>query len=192
MRIARGAQKGLGMKREIKSCLLVGLIVAAVILGCGMFDPVRRDIATYINQGILNVAELEQKSLQRYAAVTGPNYTTPERVYDALKNDVVPLYRRFLKGLREIRPETEEVKRVHRTYILGAEYLYQGFKEKMYGIELKNETIIISANRKIEKGALENQKWREELFALEQKHGVATEKEGKMSALIKWWEKVWE
>ena len=62
----------------------------------------------------------------------------------------------------------------------------------MYGIELNNETIIISANRKIEKGALENQKWREELFALAQKHGLGKEEEGKMSALMKWWEKVWD
>ena len=180
------------MKRERRFCLLAGLIVAGVAFGCGMFDPVRTDIATYVNQGILNIAELEQKSLERYAAVTGPNYTTPERVYDALKNDVIPLYRRFLKGLREIRPETEEVKKVHRTYILGAEYLYQGFKEKMYGIELNNETVIISANQKIERGALENRKWQEEFFALAQKHGLRKEKERKMYALMEWWEKVWE
>jgi hypothetical protein len=185
-------KNGSGMRREQKFFLLAGLILAGLALGCGMFDPVRRDIADYVNQGILNIAELEQKSLERYAAVTGPNYTTPERVYDALKNEVIPLYRRFLKGLREIRPETEEVQRVHKTYILGAESLYRGFKEKMYGIELNNETVIISANRKIERGAMENRRWREQLFALAQKHGLGKEKEGTMSAVMKWWEKVWE
>ena len=180
------------MKKERKFYVLAGLIVACVALGCATFDPVRRDIANYVNQGILNIAELEQKSLERYAAVTGPNYTTPERVYEALKDDVIPLYRRFLKGLREIRPETEEVRRVHKTYIIGAEYLYRGFKEKMYGIELNNEAIIVSANQKIEKGAAENRKWQEELFALARKHGLGKEKKGKMSALMEWWEKVWE
>jgi hypothetical protein len=175
-------------KAKIVACL----IVACVVLGCGTFDPVRRDLASYVNQGILNIAELEQESLKRYGAVTGPNYTTPERVYEALKNNVIPLYKRFLKGLRQIQPETEEVKKVHKTYIIGAEYLYEGFKEKMYGIELNNEAVILSANRKIERGAAENRKWREELFALAQEHGLAKEKEGKMSTITKWWEKVWE
>ena len=178
------------MKRKEKAKVIAGLIVASVALGCGLTDPVRRDLANYVNQGILNIAELEQKSLQRYASVTGPNYTADERVYEALRDDVVPLYKRFLDGLMQIRPETDDVKKLHRIYIIGAEQLHEGFKEKMYGIELQNEAVILSANSKIERGAAENVKWRQELFALAEKHGLA--KEEKKGKLLEWWNRIWE
>ncbi|MCJ7764290.1 MAG: hypothetical protein MUO90_03925, partial [Dehalococcoidales bacterium] len=61
---------------------------------------------------------------------------------------------------------------LHRTYLMGAQQLYEGFKEKMYGIEIGNERIIRSGNEKIEQGRVENEKWRNELEALAKKYKV--------------------
>ena len=118
----------------------------------------------------LNIAELERTSLARYASVTGENYTTDQRVYETLRDEVIPLYKRFLDGLMKLQPETEEVKQLNRLYIGGAELIYEGFKQKMYGQEMGNEPVVRAANDKIEQGRAENEKWRVELDALVKKY----------------------
>ncbi|MBW2053750.1 MAG: hypothetical protein JRI85_16165 [Deltaproteobacteria bacterium] len=135
-----------------------------------------RDLVEYVNKEILGIAELEKAALESYASVIGKNYTTDERVCEALKNDVIPQYRRFLELLREISPKTEEVRNVHRIFIRGSEYLLSGFKAKMVGIETKQEPLIRVANRQIEKGRIENEKWRRELIDLYRKYGVVEKK----------------
>ena len=47
---------------------------------------------------------------------------------------------------------------------------------KLLGIERNDTAIIRMANEKIEKGAAENAKWRTEIMAMYEKHGVADEK----------------
>ncbi|MBW2616539.1 MAG: hypothetical protein JRD02_10240 [Deltaproteobacteria bacterium] len=146
------------------------------LVGCAT-NKVAMDLVDYVNQGVLNIAELEKHSLERYASVTGKNYTTDERVYEALKVDVIPQYKRFLDSLRKIRPKTEEVNKLHGVYIRGAEYLYRGFKAKKLGLERKDEYLIRAANEKIEKGRMENEKWRNMLIEICKKHGVGEKKE---------------
>jgi len=136
-------------------------------------DKVAMDLVNYVNQGILGIAELEIRSLERYDAVTGNNYTTDERVYKSLNDDVIPLYKRFLELLRDIAPKTKEVINLHRIYVRGAEYINEGFKMKKLGIENKNEGIILQANKKIEKGSDDVRRWKKEIMVLYEKHGVA-------------------
>jgi hypothetical protein len=161
--------------RVIRGHRTIALLFVILISGCAT-GRVPKDLARYVNQGVLNIAELETRSLQRYAAVTGSNFTTEQRVYDALKDEVIPLYKQFLDGLRGIRPETDEVKKVHGVYVLGADLMHEGFKEKMYGIKSGDVSIILSANEKIEKGRVETERWRKELLELAEKHGVKQEK----------------
>ncbi len=147
-----------------------------LVFGCAT-DKVAKDLVTYVNQGILDIAELERSSLDRYAAVRGENYTTDQRVYEALRDDVIPQYKRFLDLLREIKPETEEVRKLHGIYIQGAECLYNGFKTKMLGLEKKDEYLIGLGNEQIEKGRQENERWRNALIALNKAHNIKQEKE---------------
>ncbi|MBW2115942.1 MAG: hypothetical protein JRH04_14190 [Deltaproteobacteria bacterium] len=46
----------------------------------------------------------------------------------------------------------------------------------MVGIETKQEPLIRVANRQIEKGRIENEKWRRELIDLYRKYGVVEKK----------------
>jgi hypothetical protein len=139
--------------------------------------PYANEVAEYINQGILSIAELETKSLERYASVTGENYTTNQKLYEALKDFVIPTYSRYVENLRNITSEIEDIRRVHGIYIRGAESILEGFKTKMLGIENNDEGIIIQGNKKIEQGSLEIQKWRAELDKLRIEQGVAMEHE---------------
>ena len=137
------------------------------------------DLVEYVNQGILDIAQLEQKALECYASVTGKNYTTDTEVHKALKNDVIPHYGQFVNLMRDINPKTQEVKKLHGIYIRGAEYLYKGFKGKMLSIEKKDVYLIRAANKQIEKGRVETEKWQKKLTDLCEKYGVGERVEKK-------------
>ena len=135
--------------------------------------PAAADIVNYVNQGILAITELEQKSLESYASVTGENFTTREKLYETLKNFVIPTYKRYADGLKKITPENPEIKPVHGTYIKAAELMLEGFQTKMVGIENSDEGLITQGNKQIEDASKGVKKWLAELNELCKKHGVA-------------------
>jgi hypothetical protein len=170
------------MAREGLSIIVSTLMVVLFFSGCTsspfgsgriIHGSAAVELVNYVNQGLLRIAELERKSLESYGSVIGENYTTDQRVYEEMKDSVIPLYKRFLDGLRDIDLENEEIKRVHAIYIQGAEMIYDGFKTKMLGIENEDEDIIIQGNQKIEKGREDVKQWRLELLELYKKQGVA-------------------
>ncbi|MFH1351008.1 MAG: hypothetical protein ABII26_08715 [Pseudomonadota bacterium] len=138
-------------------------------------DKVAQELVDYINKGVLGIAELEKRSLEQYASVIGKNFTTEERVYKALRDYVIPTYKRFLDGLRLIPAKSEEIRRLHGIYVNGADLLYEGFRLKSIGLEQKDEKIILMGNDKIEKGRIENERWRNEVMALAKKYGAQEE-----------------
>lgn len=146
--------------------------VACFFLPCCATDKVAWDLTEYVNQGILGIAELERRPLTRYASARGENYTTEEHLYIVLKNDVVPEYERFLSLLRQIKPKTAEVRKLHFHYLQGAENICRGFKIKILGLEQNDDVLIRAANEMIEKGRKQNEKWRKELAILYDSHKV--------------------
>jgi hypothetical protein len=151
----------------------LGLLL--LVTGCAT-DKVAYDLVAYVNQGLLNLKELETKALQEYAAVTGENFTSEQEVYEALKNKVIPIYERFVDGLRTINPKEDEVKRLHGKFIQASAKILDGFKDKMKGIERNQVRTIQRANNMIEEGRIEVEQWRKDFLALCVKHGVAPEK----------------
>ena len=152
---------------------LLPLILALLFgsFGCAT-GKVSVDLTTYVNQGVMNIAELEQKALAKYASVTGKNYKNDETVYQALQDDVIPLYKRFVRGLRAIQPETEEVRTLHRIYIEAADSLLEGFKLVLLAIEKQDSSIIRPANEYLEAGLRDTERWKKDLIALSAKYGV--------------------
>ncbi len=144
------------------------------VSGCAV-NKVAPDLVDYVNQGILNISQLEAKAFESYASVTGANYTTDEAVFNALKDEVIPTYKRYLYLLRNIDVQTEDVKNLHLIYIQGAEMIDRGFRAKMSGIENKDENLIIRANEEIAKGYAITEKWRSKLTDLYKTHGVNQE-----------------
>ena len=163
-------------KRKIIT-LIFALALACIGAGCAT-DKVAVDLTNYLNQGVLNIAELEEKSLAGYASVTGSNFKNDQTTYEALRDHVIPLYRRFIRGLRALQPETEEVRNLNRVYIDGADSLLEGFKLILLAIEKQDSSLIRPANDYLEKGRLENERWRKELIALAGKHGVKPQAKG--------------
>ena len=169
----------------MKNILLYLFLSSIIILsGCKTTDklvagPHAKEVVEYVNQGILSIEELETKSIESYASVTGDNYTTDQRVFETLKDFVVPTYKRFVEELRKVAPENENLRRIHAIYIRAAESTLDGFQTKMLGLENNDEGIIIQGNKKIEQGSLGIQNWRAELDKFRAEQGVAMENETK-------------
>ncbi len=136
--------------------------------------PAAADIVNYVNQGIIALSELEQKALERYASVTGENATTDRRLYEALRDFVIPTYKRFVQGLNDISPENAEVRQVHNIFISGAESTLEGFQAIMIGSKTGDNTVIKQGNKKLEEGRIKTEQWKNALQELYKKHGVAS------------------
>ena len=143
-----------------------------LLAGCAK-DFAALQITAYVNQDILNIAELEQYALAQYAAVTGKNYASDQAVSKTLRESVIPYYGRFVDELRAIQPQNDELKNLHGIYYQGADLLYRGFKMKLAGIEAQDALIIRSANQQITAGRLKTEQWRQELLLLYRKYDVA-------------------
>jgi hypothetical protein len=170
MDIRKTKRRGL-MRKNLMRIAFVVIGFCVVMFACAQ-NTVGVGLVNYVNHGILNIADYEKMALERYASVTGENYTTDQAVYDALKDYVIPGYERFLQGLENIRPEEEEIRKLHGFYLRGTEALLEGFKIKMAGIEKKDEGIIIMGNRRIEEGRMETERWLKGLMDLYSKYGV--------------------
>jgi hypothetical protein len=149
---------------KILTCGIAMSFVFSLISCSG--GKISKDIVSYINQDLINISGLENLALTHYAAVTGDHYTSDQEVCAALKENVIPYYKRFLELLRAISPEDPELIRVHTLYIYGATDIYNGFKAKMIGLEGKDEALVLLANRQIESGARQVDQWRVALYQL--------------------------
>jgi len=143
--------------------------------GCA-HHKVATDLETYINQGILQIAHLETQALADYAAVVGANYTTNQAVYEALRYQVIPLYDQFLFALKEIKPQSQDVVKLHAVYLRGAETMLRGFEAKLLGLKTGSTALILEGNTAIEKGRIQTERWRARLYALFRKYDVLHKK----------------
>jgi hypothetical protein len=167
--------------------LFISICIILLFLGCSsdksytggklITGPAANDIVNYVNQGLISIAELEEKSLESYASVTGENATTDKKLLETLRDFVIPTYKRFVTGLKNIPIENQEVRQVNAIYIKAAEMKLEGFQTIMLGLENNDIAIIQQGNKKLDEGSAELDRWRTELNELYKKHGVAQLKE---------------
>jgi hypothetical protein len=158
-------------KKKRKAFSLTVMIVALLTGGC-LPDPVTQDLVVYINQGLLDIAELEIKAMEWYGSINRDERSKEQPGYKILKNDVIPTYGLFLKLLRELNPKTKEVQSLHAIYLRGAEMICRGLKGRLLGIESKDENIIRQSDQRIIQGQLETLRWRDALENLSKAYGV--------------------
>lgn len=157
------------LKIPLFKTAVLAAVLCAALGGCAT-DRAAIEMVAYVNQDVLRIAELERRPLERYASVTGDNYRSDQAVREALADFVVPYYGRFVDQLLLIRPEDEELKRLHGIYIQGAWLIYSGFKTKLIGLESGDPIIVRAGNREIEEGQTKTRQWREGLNRLGEKY----------------------
>ena len=151
--------------KQKKRLLAAALLLSSLFWMCTI-NLKKMALGNYVNRDILGITELETAAWENYQAVVGENYTGNNAVLTALKNDVIPIYERFVYLLKRIQPDDSELSQIHAIYVRGANTVLNGFRVKMAGLENQNEEMIVAGNQQILKGAEETYQWREQLLAL--------------------------
>ncbi len=159
------------------SCIRLVLQWSILLLGCYIFShcalsPIPRDLAIYINRDIYGIAELEAIALARYGELTGKNYISDRALRVSLHNEIIPVYSRFSKLVRKIKPDTEAVRKVHAIYRRAVSLRLQGFRTIKLAIESGDPVLVDQANRMLDQGQQLVAQWQGQLASMSNKYGL--------------------
>jgi len=133
---------------------------------------VQQDLLNYINVELSKVTPLEKEAIKHYESVTGENYKDDLTTYTVLRDKVIPIYNDFQEKLKSIKPHTEEVKNLHKTYIKTANLYYKAFTMMLLALEKKDEAALKSANKDFEQAREAARNLQDSLKKLCQKYGL--------------------
>ncbi|MFE1242854.1 hypothetical protein ACFW35_01890 [Fictibacillus sp. NPDC058756] len=92
----------------MKNYVLMGILCFIFILsGCG--DPVQDELLNYVNEEMRALGDKEGEIVEKYADVTGLNYTDDATLYNALKEEIIPEYNVFIKDLEAVEIDSDEL-----------------------------------------------------------------------------------
>jgi hypothetical protein len=132
--------------KYLKKRLLASFLPILFLLSGCFGDPVKDDLLNYVNKEMKTAYKLETKAITAYESVSGGNYKDDQTMYDALNNEVIPNYNEFIKELDSVTIETDELKKLHETYIKGAEIQYNAFLKIRQALEKQDPAMIQEAN----------------------------------------------
>lgn len=158
-----------------KSLVILFLFTLVILSGC-FNDPIQDDLLNYVNSDMKTAYELEKKAVSAYESVTGTNFSNDQVLYDTLQNEVIPTYEQFIKELKAIKVETDELKKIHAIYIKGAETQYRAFKVIIEALENQDPALIEEANAILEQGRNQISDYQNKLDQLAEEHNVNLKK----------------
>lgn len=133
-------------------------------------DIVQRDLLDYLNNKMRRIVYLEKESINLYNSIRHQLYK--EESIDTLTNKVIPLYGKFLKELKAIRPNTEELFSIHNIYIEGSTLQYEGLIDLEASIRKNNSRQANEANIKIKEANIKINQYNSGIKRLSDKHKV--------------------
>jgi PBP1b-binding outer membrane lipoprotein LpoB len=160
------------MKKSILALLLISVLVLA---GC-FSDPVQDDLLNYINKETTSAAQFEDKAISTYGSVSGVNYQDDQTLYDALVNEIIPDYTKFIEELESVNIETDELKEIHDIYLTGANHQFNGFLKIVEALEHQDIGMIEEANKMLDEGKKNISEYLDKLNELAEDHNVEIEK----------------
>jgi hypothetical protein len=162
---------GILMKMKKVLVLLTVAFVAMSLFACGG-DPIQDDLMNYVNEGLPQIAELENTVTEAYQSVTGDNYSDDETMYNVIQNEVIPASLLLIDAIESISPETVEVRNLNETYISAVNIQNQAFTTILAGLENEDYDKITEANDKLDTSRKLMRDFSTDLEALAAEHNV--------------------
>lgn len=150
------------------------LLMLFLLSGCG--DPVQDDLLNYVNEKMPALGKEETKILGKYEDVTGPNYTDDQKLYDALKVEIIPAYNQYIEDLESVKIETEELRKIHEDYIEAANIQASAFLTVITALENQDSGLINEANQKLNTARKMMRDYQNAVEKLAKEHDVKLEK----------------
>ncbi|MFK4436445.1 hypothetical protein [Paenibacillus sp. RC21] len=157
------------------SVFMLVLCCFSILAACST-DPIKKDLITYVNDGILPLAQDEKTVTAKYESVTGDKYTDDETLYNTLRNDIIPGYTKYLDKAEAIKTETPEVRAVHEIYIKAISTQKEALISMVDAFEKQDMALINDSNTKLSEGNNLSRDFAEKLNALAKEHDVTINK----------------
>ncbi len=152
---------------------LLLMVVMSVTLLAGCSDPVYDDLENFLN------VEMKQVNAD-YTKITEEvgkweTYEDDNAIKASVNNTLLPLVEASLTALKDINPETEEVKAIKDKYVKVMDTYKVAFETLAEGCETQDEATISTATEKLEEAVSLLDEYNKALEELAKEHGLEVE-----------------
>ena len=158
--------------KKIFSLLLMVVMSVTLLAGCGS-DPVYDDLENFLN---VEMKEVNAEYTQVTAEVgTWEALEDDTAIKKSIDDTLLPLVNGSLEKLKDITPETEEVKAIKDKYVKVMETYKTGFEALSEGCETQDEATINAGSQKLEEAVELLDEYNKALEELAKEHGLEVE-----------------
>ena len=158
--------------KKIFALLLMVIMSVTFLAGCGT-DPVYEDLSNFLNVEMVEVnAEYEKLTAE---VGTWETLEDDIAIKKSIGDTLLPLVNGSLEKLKDINPETEEVKAIKDKYVKVMETYKTGFETLSEGCETQDEATINTGNEKLEEALELLDDYNKALEELAKEHGSEVE-----------------
>ena len=154
--------------KKIFSLLLMVVMSVTLLAGCGS-DPVYDDLENFLN---VEMAEVNADYTKITTEVgTWETLTDDAAIKKSIDDTLLPLVNGSLEKLKDITPETEEVKAIKDMYVKVMETYKTGFEALSEGCETQDDDTINAATEKLSEAVSLLDEYNKALEELSKEHG---------------------
>ncbi len=158
--------------KKIFALLLMVIMSVTLLAGCGT-DPVYEDLSNFLNVEMVEVnAEYEKLTAE---VGTWETLEDDIAIKKSIGDTLLPLVNGSLEKLKDINPETEEVKAIKDKYVKVMETYKTGFETLSEGCETQDEATINAGSQKLEEAVELLDEYNKALEELAKEHGSEVE-----------------
>ena len=158
--------------KKIFALLLMVVMSVTLLAGCGT-DPVYEDLSNYLNVEMVEVnADYEKLTAE---VGTWETLEDDNAIKKSIEDTLLPLVNGSLEKLKDINPETEEVKAIKDKYVKVMETYKTGFEALSEGCETQDEATINAGSQKLEEAVELLDEYNKALEELAKEHGSEVE-----------------
>ena len=158
--------------KKIFSLLLMAVMSFTLLTGCGS-DPVYDDLENFLNVEMKEVTENYTKITTEVG--TWETLEDDAAIKKSIDDTLLPLVNGSLEKLKDITPETEEVKAIKDKYVKVMETYKTGFEALSEGCETQEEATINAGSQKLEEAVELLDEYNKALEELAKEHGSEVE-----------------
>ena len=158
--------------KKILALLLMVVMSFALLTGCGS-DPVYDDLENFLNVEMVEI----NADYEKITAEVGTWETLEDdtAIKKSIDDTLLPLVNGSLEKLKDINPETEEVKAIKDKYVKMMDAYKAGFEALSEGCETQDEATVNAGNDKLVEAVELLDGYNKALEKLAKEHGSEVE-----------------